>query len=75
MVLARRFSWLWYHTYDSRQCEPGLPNLVLVKDRVLFRELKPIQGCLRKSRLTGVRDLSNLVQIGKSGDRPICRRL
>ena len=37
---ARKLGWKVYHTYDSRRSEPGFPDLVLVKDRILFRELK-----------------------------------
>ena len=44
--LARQLVWLCYHTYDSRRCEPGFPDLVLVRDRVMFRELKTDKGKL-----------------------------
>lgn len=38
--IEKQIGWLLYHTYDSRRCEPGFLDLVLVRDRVLFRELK-----------------------------------
>lgn len=42
--IAKRLRWKVYHTYDSRRCEPGFPDLVLVRERVLFRELKTDTG-------------------------------
>lgn len=42
LELARLYGWLPYHTYDSRRCAPGFPDLVLVRenDRVIYAELK-----------------------------------
>ena len=38
--VARTLGWLVYHTFDSRRSASGFPDLVLVRERVLFRELK-----------------------------------
>lgn len=46
LSIAKTFGWLCYHPYDSRRSQPGFPDLVLVRDRVLFRELKTNTGRL-----------------------------
>jgi VRR-NUC domain len=33
-----------YHTFDSRRSQSGFPDLVLVRDRVIFAELKRQDG-------------------------------
>lgn len=48
---AKRCGWLVYHTYDSRRCEPGFPDLVMVRgDQILYRELKSEKGKLTKTQ-------------------------
>ncbi len=42
--LARLRGWLCYHTRDSRKSAKGFPDLVLVRDRLLFAELKTDSG-------------------------------
>ena len=42
--LATVCGWLAYHTHDSRRSTPGFPDLVLVRDVVLFVECKTDTG-------------------------------
>jgi hypothetical protein len=36
--------WMYYHTHDSRRSPSGFPDLVLVRERVVFLELKSDTG-------------------------------
>lgn len=38
--LAKLRGWLTYHTYDSRRSDEGFPDLVMVRERVIYVELK-----------------------------------
>ena len=40
--LAQTLGWMVYHTHDSRRSEPGFPDLVLARDRIVaaYAELK-----------------------------------
>jgi VRR-NUC domain len=42
--LAKLRGWLLYHTHDSRRSAGGFPDLVLVRGRVIFAELKSERG-------------------------------
>lgn len=42
--LARVLGWRTYHTFLSRWSDSGFPDLVLVRDRVIFIECKRSNG-------------------------------
>ena len=42
--------WKYYHTYNSRRSVPGFPDLVLVRERVIFVELKREGGKLTEAQ-------------------------
>jgi hypothetical protein len=44
VAAAEQLGWRAFHTYDSRRSEPGFPDLVLVRERVVFVELKTERG-------------------------------
>ena len=44
--LALLLGWRGYHTFDSRRSDPGFPDWVFVRDRVLYAELKAVRGVL-----------------------------
>lgn len=56
LELARRYHWLTYHTHDSRRSQPGFPDLVMVRERVVFAELKA-SAAITDSQATWLRSL------------------
>lgn len=48
--LARRHGWEVFHMTNALKSQPGWPDLVLWRDRVLFRELKTERGVLSGSQ-------------------------
>ncbi len=43
---CKLFGWAHYHTFNSRRSVAGFPDLVLVRDRIIFVELKSENGRL-----------------------------
>jgi len=53
IALAKRLGWLCYHTWNSQNSASGFPDLVLVRERVLFVELKrQVGGVFSFAQLT-----------------------
>ena len=63
--VARELGWEVYHSYSSRRSEPGFPDLVLVKERTLFREIKTEKGRLTAAQ---IRWLNKLTQSGEDAE-------
>lgn len=42
--LAASLGWLTYHTNNSRKSDPGFPDVVFVRERVFYAELKSQSG-------------------------------
>lgn len=55
--LAKQLGWRHYHTFDSRRSTHGFPDLVLVRDRVLYLELKREKGRLTDEQIDWLRRL------------------
>lgn len=48
--LARTVGWRSYHTLRSKGSQPGYPDLTLVRDRVVFVEVKTEKGKLSEKQ-------------------------
>lgn len=44
---AGLLGWTTYHTHDSRHSAAGFPDLVLVRERIVYIELKTERGRIR----------------------------
>jgi hypothetical protein len=54
---AKRNLWLVYHTHDSRKSAAGFPDLVLVRERVVWAELKAQDGKVAADQQTWIDSL------------------
>ena len=84
--LAKQLGWKRpYHTYNSRRSESGWPDLVLVRDRIIYLELKREAGKLTTTQIEWLqalraaggeayiarpRDLQSLAQVLQVRHRP-----
>ena len=57
--LFRQLGWTGYHTHDSRRSQPGFPDIVLVRERVLYLELKREKGALSEKQRDWIRRLAD----------------
>jgi hypothetical protein len=44
IALARQLGWFEYHTFDSRKSRAGFPDLVLIRERIVYAEVKAERG-------------------------------
>ena len=59
--LAKLFGWRWYHPFLSKWSEKGYPDVTLVRERIIFAELKTDTGKLTPSQeewLAALKDAS-----------------
>jgi hypothetical protein len=66
--LAYAHHWRVYHTFDSRRSYPGFPDLVLVRDRIIYAELKSEKGRVTLTQQEWIDDLN-----GAGGEAHIWR--
>lgn len=57
LELAGARGWYRYHTYDSRRSSAGFPDLVLVRERIVFAELKSQKGVVRNEQTAWIERL------------------
>lgn len=55
---AKLQGWRVYHTYDSRRCEYGYPDLTLVRERVVWAELKSARGTVTPEQRAWIKALA-----------------
>jgi hypothetical protein len=55
--LAKTLGFLRYHTYRSKLSQPGFPDDVLVRERVIFMELKRESGKVSDAQREWIRAL------------------
>jgi VRR-NUC domain-containing protein len=56
--LCKLYGLRWFHDHDSRRNPSGLPDLIIVGKRVLYRELKTQTGRLSAAQKEWIADLA-----------------
>lgn len=70
---ARALGWWSYHTHNSQRSDPGFPDLVLVRERVVYAELKREKGRTTKTQdqvLDLLRHAGQEVHVWRPSDWP-----
>jgi VRR-NUC domain len=76
--LAHTLGWLTYHTHDSRRSQPGFPDLVLVRDRIVYAELKDMRRRLTTAQFAWLDDLRRAggeAYVWRPSDWPQAKRI
>jgi hypothetical protein len=69
--LAQLCRWTTYHTYDSRRCSPGFPDLVMFREaRLIFAELKTDKGVVSPDQRVWLEGLAHVPGIEVAVWRP-----
>ena len=60
--MAKMFGWLYYHTFLSKWSAAGFPDCILVRERVIYVELKSETGQLSPEQYEWLEALANAGQ-------------
>ena len=60
--MAQYLGWITYHTHDSRRSDPGFPDLVLVREKVKWREVETDKGRMSPAQMEWQRILKDAGQ-------------
>lgn len=69
--IGRAYGWRVYHTYDSRNSEPGFPDLIMIKDGVqLAVETKTLTGRVTSEQADWLLDFAGVREVRARVVRP-----
>lgn len=69
--LAAEYGWICWHDHDSRRNDAGFPDLLLIRERVVFIECKTETGRLSQAQsafLAGLRAAGQEVYVMRPSD-------